>query len=67
MDFLCTPAEERFSDYMHLEEVSRRYTKNLKLKVFDWSDLTNFDVELIEFQGTSVWCEKFVELRMVAY
>jgi hypothetical protein len=36
---------------------------NFNFNKFDCSDLTDFEIDLIEFNASSTWCEHFVELR----
>jgi hypothetical protein len=51
-------------DFRHLKEIVKffKYPDAVQLEVFDWINLTNFKMELIELQAISVWCKKLVEL-----
>ena len=45
----------RFLDSIKMEE--------LNLQKFSWIDMDKFEMELIEFQSSSIWTQKFIDLR----
>ena len=46
----------RFPDSIKMEE--------LNLQKFSWIDMDKFEMELIEFQCSSIWKQKFIDLRV---
>ena len=46
----------RYPDCIKMEE--------LNLEKFSWIDTNNFEMQLIEFQSSSVWKQKFIDLRV---
>ena len=46
----------RFPDSIQMEE--------LNLQKFLWIDMDKFEMELIEFQSSSIWKQKFIDLRV---
>lgn len=36
---------------------------NLNLKIFKWMNLEDLEIELVDFQSSSIWKQKFVNLR----
>ena len=36
----------------------------IKLKMFSWIDMDKFEMQLIEFQSSSIWKQKFIDLRV---
>ncbi|XP_076060038.1 general transcription factor II-I repeat domain-containing protein 2A-like isoform X5 [Oratosquilla oratoria] len=45
----------KFPDSMKLDE--------LNLQMFSWIDIDDFEMQLIDFQSSSIWSRKFVDLR----
>jgi hypothetical protein len=37
--------------------------ENLYLEMFVWIDLCNFEMQLVELQSSSIWKQKFINLR----
>ena len=37
--------------------------EELNLQKFSWIDMDKFEMELIEFQSSSIWKQKFIDLR----
>ena len=37
--------------------------EDLNLRSFDWMDIEDFQMELIDFKASSLWTSKFVDLR----
>ena len=46
----------RFPDSIEIEE--------LNLQKFSWIDMNEFEMQLIEFQVSSIWKQKFIDLRV---
>ena len=38
--------------------------QELNLQKFSWIDMDKFEMELIEFQSSSIWKQKFIDLRV---
>ena len=38
--------------------------EELNLQMFSWIDMDKFEMQLIEFQGSSIWKQKFIDLRV---
>ena len=37
----------------------------MNLKVFEYMDLKDFEMQLADFQSSSIWMQKFIDLRAV--
>lgn len=46
----------KFPDSIKMDE--------LNLQMFSWIDMDDFEMQLIEFQSSSIWKQKFVDLRV---
>ena len=46
----------RFLDSIKMEK--------LNLQKFSWINMDKFEMELIEFQSSSIWKQKFIDLRV---
>ncbi|XP_042206826.1 general transcription factor II-I repeat domain-containing protein 2A-like isoform X1 [Homarus americanus] len=60
----------RFARFRELEETAKfiKFPDSIKLdelnlQKFSWIDMDDFEMQLIEFQTSSIWRQKFVELR----
>ena len=38
--------------------------EELDLQIFSWIDMDKFEMELIELQSSSIWKQKFIDLRV---
>ena len=38
--------------------------EELNLQMFSWMDMDKFEMQLIEFQSSSIWKQKFIDLRV---
>ena len=38
--------------------------EELNLQKFSWINMDKFEMELIEFQSSSIWKQKFIDLRV---
>ena len=38
--------------------------EELNLQMFSWIDMDKFEMQLIEFQSSSIWKQKFIDLRV---
>ena len=38
--------------------------EELNLQMFSWIDMDTFEKQLIEFQSSSIWKQKFIDLRV---
>ena len=38
--------------------------EELNLQMFSWIDMDKFEMQLIEFQSSSIWKLKFIDLRV---
>ena len=38
--------------------------EELNLQMFSWMHLDKFEMQLIEFQSSSIWKQKFIDLRV---
>jgi len=38
--------------------------EELNLQKFSWIDTDEFEIQLIEFQSSSIWKQKFIDLRV---
>ena len=38
--------------------------EELNLQMFSWIDMDKFEMQLIEFQGNSIWKQKSIDLRV---
>lgn len=61
----------RFEQFKKFDETSRfiKYPdtalfENLNLEIFNWLDITDFEMQLVELQTSTIWKQKFVDLRM---
>ena len=61
----------RFTKFRELEEKAKlmRFPDNIKmaklnLQKFSWIDMDEFKMQLIEFQSSSIWKQKFIDLRV---
>lgn len=61
----------RFVQFRKFEETAKfmKYPdtvilENLDMETFDWMDLRDFEMQLVELQSSSIWKQKFVDLRM---
>jgi len=46
----------RFPDSIKMEERN--------LQKFSWTDMDEFEMQLIKFQSSSIWKQKFIDLRV---
>ena len=46
----------RYPDSVKMEE--------LNLQMFAWIDMDEFEMQLIEFRSSSIWKQKFIDLRV---
>ena len=60
----------RFSQFKNFEEISKfiiypDITKvdELDLEIFEWLKLEYFEMQLIDFQSSAVWRQKFIDLK----
>ena len=60
----------RFAKFRELEETAKfiKFPDSIKLdelnlQMFSWIDMDDFEMQLIEFQSSSIWRQKFVDLR----
>ena len=61
----------RFSKFRELEETANfmRFPDSIKmeelnLQKFSWIHMDKFEMELIELQSSSIWKQKFIDLRV---
>lgn len=61
----------RFNKFRELEETAKfiKFPDSIKLdelnlEMFSWIDMDDFEMQLIEFQSSSIWKQKFVDLRV---
>ena len=61
----------RISKFRELEETANFMTfpgsikmEQLNLEKFSWIDMDTFEMELTEFQSSSIWKQKFIDLRV---
>ena len=61
----------RFAKFRELEETVEfiKFPDSIKLdelnlQMFSWIDMDDFEMQLIEFQSSSIWKQKFVDLRV---
>ncbi|XP_063856091.1 protein FAM200A-like isoform X1 [Scylla paramamosain] len=61
----------RFAKFRELEETVKfiKFPDSIKmdelnLQMFSWIDMDDFEMQLIEFQSSSIWKQKFVDLRV---
>lgn len=61
---------ERFTQFRQFEETLKFILypdkidfDKLNLKLFDWFDLLDIEMQLIDFQSSSIWNQKFIDLR----
>ena len=38
--------------------------EELNLQMFSWIDMDKFNMQLIEFQSSSIWIQKFIDIRV---
>ena len=38
--------------------------EEINLQMFSWIDMDKFEMQLIEFQSSSIWKQKFIDLRV---
>ena len=38
--------------------------EELNLQMFSWIDMDKFEMQLIEFQSSSIWTQKFIDLQV---
>lgn len=60
----------RFSQFKNFEQISKfiiypDLTKvdELDMEIFEWLKLENFEMQLIDFQSSAIWRQKFIDLR----
>ncbi len=60
----------RFANFRELEETTKfiKFPDSVKLaeinlNMFQWIDLDDFEMQLIDFQSSSIWKQKFIDLR----
>ena len=58
----------RFQDFQHFGSlfsflIKLESSKDLNLCAFEWMDIENFQVQLIDFKASLLWTSKFVDLR----
>ena len=60
----------RFTQFRELEEIlliienpDKTIFTKLKIDLFEWLNMDNFEMELVEFQSISTWKQKFISLR----
>ena len=61
----------RFSEFRELEGTAKFMKfpdcikmEELNLQKFLWIDMDEFEMQLIEFQSSSIWKQKFIDLRV---
>ena len=71
LDVKVNQFSSRFVQFRSFEETIKflKYPdtiifENLNLEIFNWMDLNDFEMQLVEFQSSSIWKQKFVELRI---
>jgi len=71
LDATVNQFSSRFVQFRSFEETIKflKYPdtiifENLNLEIFNWMDLNDFEMQLVEFQSSSIWKQKFVELRI---
>ncbi|GFX80182.1 general transcription factor II-I repeat domain-containing protein 2A [Trichonephila clavipes] len=70
MDSLIKEFSARFSQFKELSETFKfiMYTDvisfdKLKLSQLDWLEIEELEMQLIDFQSSSIWIQKFIEIR----
>ncbi|KAL7634403.1 UNVERIFIED_CONTAM: hypothetical protein RMT77_014780 [Armadillidium vulgare] len=61
----------RFANFRELEKTVKfmKFPDSIKLselnlQIFSWIDMDDFEMQLIEFQSSSIWKQKFIDLRV---
>ncbi|GFV09392.1 uncharacterized protein TNCV_842821 [Trichonephila clavipes] len=70
MDSLIKEFSARFSQFKELSETFKFIMypdvisfDKLNLSQFDWLEIEEFEMQLIDFQSSSIWIQKFIETR----
>ncbi|GFW33157.1 general transcription factor II-I repeat domain-containing protein 2A [Trichonephila clavipes] len=70
MDSLIKEFSARFSQFKELSEMFKFimypyviWFDKLNLSQFDWLEIEELEMQLIEFQSSSIWIQKFIEAR----
>ncbi|GBL84395.1 hypothetical protein AVEN_100476-1 [Araneus ventricosus] len=70
IDSLINEFSARFSQFKELSETLKFIMypdvtsfDKLNLSLFDWLEIEEFEMQLIEFQSSSTWIQKFIETR----
>ncbi|GFW21394.1 uncharacterized protein TNCV_1532191 [Trichonephila clavipes] len=58
--FQLKELSETFQFIMYLDVIS---FDKLNLSQFDWLEIKEFEMQLIDFQSSSIWIQKFIETR----
>ncbi|GFV78345.1 uncharacterized protein TNCV_95051 [Trichonephila clavipes] len=53
-------ASETFKVIMYPDEIS---FDKLNLSQFDWLEIEELEIQLIDFQSSSIWIQKYIETR----
>ena len=60
----------RFTQFLELEEIlliiknpNKANFIKLNIYLFEWLNIDNLEMELVEFQSCSIWNQKFISLR----
>ena len=73
MSVLCSLKDQfssRFTQFRELEEFlliiknpNKTNITKLKIDLFEWLNIDNLEMELVEFQSSSIWKQNFISLR----
>ncbi|GFX35440.1 uncharacterized protein TNCV_102471 [Trichonephila clavipes] len=70
MDYLIKEFSARFSQFKELSETFKFIMypdvisfDKLNLSQFDWLEIEELEMQLIDFQSSSIWIQKFIEAR----
>ncbi|GFX76649.1 uncharacterized protein TNCV_3163671 [Trichonephila clavipes] len=70
MDSLIKEFSARFSQFKELSEMFKFIMypdvisfDKLKLSQFDWLEIEELEMQLIDLQSSSIWIQKFIETR----
>ncbi|GFV58343.1 general transcription factor II-I repeat domain-containing protein 2A [Trichonephila clavipes] len=70
MDSLIKEFSARFSQFKELSETFKFIMypdvisfDKLNLSQFDWLEIEELEIQLIDFQSSSIWIQKFIETR----
>ncbi|GFV00006.1 uncharacterized protein TNCV_4056791 [Trichonephila clavipes] len=70
MDSLIKEFSARFSQFKELSETFKFIMypdvisfDKLNLSQFDWLEIEELEMQLIDFQSSSIWIQKFIETR----